>query len=103
MLFSFYMNRIPMQIYLDPDIVSFYKAYAQKHGKSFAEIVRSILAQDMPRLSKTQRDTKAVKPSKDIYSQLVQSIIKLNNQLAKVKDHYPDIDNNTLIYDKLFR
>ena len=38
----FDMNKIPMQIYFDPDTAAFYKAYAQSLGKSFAEVIREI-------------------------------------------------------------
>lgn len=50
------MNRIPMQIYFDPDTVEFYKQYAREEGKSFTEVIRQAVAEKKEKLKKQKKE-----------------------------------------------
>ena len=50
--------RIPMQVYFDQEMLEFYKDYARSQGKSFAEVMRTILKEKKNKICNAQKNRK---------------------------------------------
>ena len=91
------MNKIPIQIYFDPDTAAFYKGYAASMGKSFAEVIRTI-AQEKKREIVASKNFKKMVKKKQFKHPMLQALDEVTKKLKDSHYYYPDKSDDELIY-----
>lgn len=88
------MNRIPMQVYFDPETAAFYKDYAKSVGKSFAEVIREV----------TNEKKKEIKFERKKIRKTVHPLFKVLEEVRKnlkgTKYYYKDLSDDELLYGR---
>ena len=89
------MNKVPMQIYLDPYLVKEYKRRARRAGTSFANQIRTTLNIGLKKSVKKmpEKITLSQKAMRDF-------IKEAEKKFVHVKDHHPEKSDDELIYGK---
>lgn len=80
-----------MQVYIDQESVEFYKSYAARRSISFAEAVREALKDKQKFLTHSPIIKKSIHP-------IIAAIKHAQTTLASITYHYPDKDDDRLLY-----
>lgn len=93
------MLKIPMQIYLDPETVVFYKNLARKKRSTFAGTIRYVLEKE--RQEEKERGKKSKKSTIESPSQKFLKNVKEAQVILKDQPyHSPELTNDELLYGK---
>lgn len=90
------MNKIPMQVYFDPETAQFYKDYAKSVGKSFAQVIREI-TQEKKKEIQTKKAAKGLEKKAKIHP-LLKALEEIKLERKNSRDHYPDKTDDDLLY-----
>lgn len=93
-----FMNKVPMQIYFDPDIAHFYKLHAQRVGKSFAQVIREIVYAKKVSLMKERQENPKNKTTHTDNHPLIKAFAEAEETLHNVNYYYADRSDDELIY-----
>lgn len=85
------MQKIPMQIYIDQEAVTFYQDYARRRAISFAAAVREALKEKQESIRKTTTPGKSGHP-------IITAITNAQTSLAAVPYRHPDKSDDELVY-----
>ena len=88
-----------MQIYFDPDVAQFFREYAKKKDRSFAQIIREAVLEKKIKLEKKSVKMKLVlKKMNEPYKSLLTKLKKIEEEFRDAPYYHPKLSDDELLY-----